>query len=88
MEKGGENMKAKEMFKYANYDLIVEDSGSLKYVKKDGLGNQEVIKFIVGGFQVINVYWERINGEKLPYSVTLKDILVQAMNKQIKELGW
>ena len=53
------------MFKYANYDLIVEDNGNLKYIKKDGLGNQEVIKFIVGGFQVINVYWERINGRKI-----------------------
>ena len=81
-------MKAKEMFKYVNYDLIVEDNGNLKYVKKDGLGNQEVIKFIVRGFQVINVYWEKINGEKLPYSVTLNIIIVQAMNKQIKELGW
>jgi hypothetical protein len=55
-------MTAKEMFKYANYDLIVEENGSLKYVKKDGLGNQEVIKFIVGGFQVINVYWEKTTG--------------------------
>lgn len=81
-------MKAKEMFKYANYDLIVEDNGSLKYVKKDGLGNQEVIKFIVGGFQVINVYWEKINGEKLPYSVTLKSITVQAIHKQMEELEW
>ena len=81
-------MKAKEMFKYANYNLIVEDNGTLKYVKKDGLGNQEVIKFIVGGFQVINVYWEKTNGKKLPYSVTLKNILVQAIDKQIKELGW
>ena len=81
-------MKAKEMFKYANYDLIAEDNGSLKYVKKDGLGNQEVIKFIVGGFQVINVYWEKINGEKLPYSVTLKSITVQAIHKQMEELEW
>ena len=81
-------MKAKEMFKYVNYDLIVEKNGNLKYVKKDGLGNQEVIKFIVSGFQVINVYCEKINGKKLPYSVTLNGILVQAMNKQIKELGW
>lgn len=81
-------MTAKEMFKYANYDLIVEENGNLKYVKKDGLGNQEVIKFIVGGFQVINVYWEKTNGEKLPYSVTLKSIIVQAINKQMKELGW
>jgi hypothetical protein len=24
----------------------------------------------------------------LPYSVTLNSIIVQAMNKQIKELGW
>ena len=81
-------MKAKEMFKYANYDLIVEDNGNLKYVKKDGLGNQEVIKFIVGGFQVINVYWERINGEKLPYAITLKRVVLQAINEQMKELGW
>lgn len=81
-------MKAKEMFKYANYDLIVEDNGNLKYVKKDGLGNQEIIKFIVGGFQVINVYWERINGEKLPYAITLKRVLLQAINEQMKELGW
>lgn len=81
-------MKAKEMFKYANYDLIVEDNGNLKYIKKDGLGNQEVIKFIVGGFQVINVYWERINGEKLPYAITLKRVLLQAINEQMKELGW
>lgn len=81
-------MKAKEMFKYANYDLIVEDNGNLKYVKKDGLGNQEVIKFIVGGFQVISVYWERINGEKLPYAITLKRVILQAINEQMKELGW
>ena len=81
-------MKAKEMFKYANYDLIVEDNGNLKYVKKDGLGNQEVIKFIVGGFQVINVYWEKINGEKLPYAITLKRVILQAINEQMKELGW
>lgn len=81
-------MKAKEMFRYANYDLIVENNGNLKYVKKDGLGNQEVIKFIVGGFQVINVYWEKINGEKLPYSVTLKSITVQAIHKQMEELEW
>lgn len=81
-------MQAKEMFKYANYDLIVEDNGNLKYVKKDGLGNQEVIKFIVGGFQVINVYWERINGEKLPYAITLKRVILQAINEQMKELGW
>ena len=86
-------MKAKEMFKYANYDLIEEDIryanyGSLKYVKKDGLGNQEVIEFIVGGFQVINVYFEKINGEKLPYPVTLKSITVQAIHKQMEELEW
>ena len=81
-------MKAKEMFKYANFDLIVENNGNLKYVKKDGLGNQEVIKFTVSGFQLINVYWEKINGEKLPYSVILKGITIQAINKQMEELGW
>ena len=81
-------MTAKEMFKYANYDLIVENNGNLKYVNKDGLGNQEVIKFTVSGFKLINVYFEKINGEKLPYSVTLKGITIQAINKQMKELGW
>lgn len=81
-------MKAKEMFKYDNYDLIVEDNGSLKYVKKDGLGNQKVIKFMVDGFQVINVYWENNNGEKLPYSVALESITVQAIHKQMEELEW
>ncbi|MDD4321705.1 MAG: hypothetical protein PHH31_09220 [Acidaminococcaceae bacterium] len=81
-------MQAEKMFKYAHYDLIVEDNGNLKYVKKDGLGNQEVIKFIVGGFQIIYVYYEEINGKKLPYEVTLNGILVQAINEQMKELGW
>ena len=81
-------MQAEKMFKYAHYDLIVEDNGNLKYVKKDGLGNQEVIKFIVGGFQLITVYWEKINGEKLPYASTLKRVVLQAINEQMKELGW
>lgn len=82
-------MTAKEMFRQNYFDLI-SDVDDLIYAKKDGLGNQEIIKFIKYP-RLVSMYWESVNPEDdrtLPYKLTFNVNIHLAIIKQMKELGW
>ena len=82
-------MKAKEMFEKFGYDLI-GNAGGLTYAKKDGLGNQEIIRFN-DYYKLVYIYWETTNpadDRVLPYKSMLNVNGHLAINKQMKELGW
>ena len=82
-------MNAKETFERLGYDLI-GNCGGLTYAKKDGLGHQETIRF-QDNYKLVYFYWESTNpadDRVLPYKVMLNVNIYNAVNKQMKELGW
>jgi len=82
-------MTPKEAFEQLGYYLI-GNCGGLTYAKKDGLGNQEVIRFN-DIYKLVYIYWETINpadDKVLPYKSMLNVNIHLAINKQMKELGW
>jgi hypothetical protein len=78
-------MTAKEYFYSIGFDLVEKNSSVIKYVAKDGLGNYQVIKFI-SGFNVIDIYWQKSDGTKLPYTFTITQKIYTAIKKQTNEL--
>lgn len=82
-------MTAKEMFEELGYDLI-GNVGGLTYAKKDGLGNQEVIRFNEN-YRLVYIFWKSTNpsdDKVLPYKSILNVNVHLAINEQMKELGW
>lgn len=82
-------MTAKEMFRQNYFDLIDNVDG-FTYAKKDGLGNQEIIKFNKY-HKLVSIYWKSVNPEDdrtLPYKSTFNVNIHLAITQQMKELGW
>ena len=79
-------MKAKEMFEKLGYELVFENEEVLRYRKNEWLDVEfwKVYEKISG--EKIRKHIKVSNVKNMPYFISID--LLQAINKQIEELGW
>lgn len=78
-------MTAKEMFERLGYERLGRDI--VKYRSNDGGYIQEIIFFEIGR-RVVFREWEEYNNNEPQGQFTMYIDLLQAINQQVKELGW
>lgn len=76
-----DNMTAKEIFKFLGYEITTDDYDMLVYTYKEQNGLYLKIKFNLLD-KVIQTYYNH----EMMNCLNIDDI--QAINKQINELGW
>lgn len=79
-------MSAKEMFEKLGYELVFENEEVLRYRKNKWLDVEfwKVYEKITG--EKMKKYIKVSNVQNKPYSISIE--LLQAINKQVEELGW
>lgn len=79
-------MSAKEMFEKLEYELVYENEEVLRYRKNKWLDVEfwKVYEKISG--EKIRKYIKVSNVKNMPYFISID--LLQAINKQVEELGW
>ena len=79
-------MSAKEMFEKLEYELVFENEEVLRYRKNKWLDVEfwKVYEKITG--EKMKKYIKVSNVQNIPYFISIE--LLQAINKQISELGW
>ena len=75
-------MTAKEMFEKLGYECFInKELEEIDYTKKD---NKEFIVFVHYRFDNSYVFYKQTDYE--PGDITMEEL--QAINKQVEELGW
>ena len=79
-------MSAKEMFEKLEYELVFENEEVLRYRKNKWLDVEfwKVYEKITG--EKMKKYIKVSNVQDRPYFISIE--LLQAINKQVEELGW
>ena len=78
-------MSAKELFEKLGYERLGIDT--VKYRSDDGGYIKEIIFFEIGR-RIVFREWEEYNNNEPQGQFTMYSDLLEAINKQVSELGW